>query len=110
MTPPPDAVPVDLDAIEARWVLLMGVQGRRHFPSSYVVVKFDVPALVAALRELRELAIVEHDFSCDEQMNGAAWRQRVLLLTGGDPVPDDVEAPPTAWINEGLVGEMGAPG
>ena len=102
MTPPPDAVPVALDAIEARWVLLMGVQGRRHFPSSYMVVKFDVPALVAVLRELREQALTTDDHQ--------SVTETVLRLTGGDHGRDDVDDPPTAWINEGLVGEMGAPG
>lgn len=50
-----DGSPVDLEAIEARWDTLMSVDASGHAPSSYMVVKFDVPALVAVLRELRLL-------------------------------------------------------
>ena len=74
-------VPVDLDAIEARWELLMGLESRRHFPSSYRVVKFDVPALVAVLRELRGLALV--DGAQGMRLSAHGWSELVLRLTGG---------------------------
>ena len=68
----------------------------------------DVPALVAVLRELRGLALVGDESVL--RLSAFGWRDLILRLTGGDAVRDDVEDPPTAWINEGLVGEMGAPG